>query len=166
MLIIMGTSLKVHGIKKLVRDFASVVHTSPASRKEKPDENKSTRSSSQPSSIEKAPSANLLTARNPRLVIFVNRTPPPADLAGIVDYWVEGDTDSWCTSCEADWRKARPQDWEVQPTLFDSFQEASRKDVAVLGEESNTFKVVKGKTAVTSNKKGKGKGTDDSMRPD
>lgn len=148
-LVIMGTSLKVHGIKRLVKDFANAVHYVESKAK---DEESSTPSSSSP--IKAAPSTNLLAARNPKVVIFVNRTPPPADLAHIIDYWVEGDTDSWVQKCEADWRAARPQDWEIQTKLFAVGPNGKQMP---LGEELNTWKVVKGGEAATAraNKKGK-----------
>jgi NAD-dependent histone deacetylase SIR2 len=90
MLVVMGTSLKVHGLKALVRDFAKAVRAAtPAAAKAKP---------------------------APR-VVFVNRTPPPAEWAGVFDCWVQGETDAWCEQVEADWRRLRPQDWEIQQTL-------------------------------------------------
>ena len=139
MLIIMGTSLKVHGIKKLVKNFANAVHATAVSAPT-PDDAQSTLPSPSPSPSKKPTKSNptLWTVKNPKLVVFVNRTPPPADLASMIDVWVEGETDAWVTKCEADWRHARPQDWQVQATLF-GLQE---KDTA-LGEESNTWKVVK-----------------------
>jgi NAD-dependent histone deacetylase SIR2 len=82
-LVVMGTSLKVHGLKALVRDFARGARA----------------------------------AARPGKVIFVNRTPPPAEWAGVFDYWVCGETDEWCSRVEADWRRLRPQDWEIQQTL-------------------------------------------------
>jgi hypothetical protein len=82
-LVVMGTSLKVHGLKALVRDFARGARA----------------------------------AARPGKVIFVNCTPPPAEWAGVFDYWVCGETDEWCSRVEADWRRLRPQDWEIQQTL-------------------------------------------------
>lgn len=84
----MGTSLKVHGLKALVRDFARAVRAStPAS------------------------------AKNQRRIVFVNKTAPPAEWSGVFDYWVKGDTDTWVERVEQDWRQRRPADWEVQQTL-------------------------------------------------
>lgn len=118
LLIIMGTSLKVHGIKRLVKDFANAVHATPMNAKDKdaiPNTSQTTlpASPSQPS----RPSIIIHKGKSPRLVVFVNHTPPPADLAPIIDVWVEGDTDTWCAKVEADWRRTRPQDWEVQSLL-------------------------------------------------
>ncbi|KAF8579007.1 DHS-like NAD/FAD-binding domain-containing protein [Ramaria rubella] len=87
MLIIMGTSLKVHGLKKLVKDFARVVH-----------EHKS----------------------GGGKVVFVNKTPPASEWANVIDFHVAGETDAWATKVIEDWKKARPQDWEVQKTLTEA----------------------------------------------
>jgi NAD-dependent histone deacetylase SIR2 len=85
MLIIMGTSLKVHGLRKLVKEFARVVHD------------------------QKSGSGK---------VIFVNKTAPASEWDGIIDYHVAGETDSWTVKVVEDWKKSRPQDWEVQKTLL------------------------------------------------
>ena len=98
MLIIMGTSLKVHGFKKLVRDFARVVRQSAPS----------TASTSSP-------------PKNPKTwagkVIFVNKTAPGSEWDGIIDYHIAGETDRWVERVIEDWKKMRPADWEVQKTL-------------------------------------------------
>jgi NAD-dependent histone deacetylase SIR2 len=91
LLIIMGTSLKVHGLKKLVKEFAKAVHASGAKGR--------------PSMIPKGK------------VIFVNKTTPSSEWDGIIDYHVEGETDVWVERVLEDWKKARPADWEVQTTL-------------------------------------------------
>ncbi|KAI0308185.1 DHS-like NAD/FAD-binding domain-containing protein [Multifurca ochricompacta] len=96
MLIIMGTSLKVHGLRRLVKEFAKVVHASA------PPDPMST----------KAQAKNWVGK-----VIFVNKTPPGSDWNGIIDYHIEGETDVWAYKVEEDWRKMRPSDWEVQQTL-------------------------------------------------
>ena len=88
LLIIMGTSLKVHGLKKLVKEFAKVTHA------------------------RKGP-------RTPGIVIFVNKTPPGGEWDGVIDYHVEGDTDSWTEKVIADWKKHKPADWEHQTTLVE-----------------------------------------------
>ena len=95
LLVIMGTSLQVHGIKQLVKALAGAVHALPPR--------------SRPS-----PSTSFLGK-----VVFVNRTPPAAEWDGIIDYWVKSETDDWVQKCEADWRSSRPQDWEIQTTLPD-----------------------------------------------
>ncbi|KAI0275045.1 DHS-like NAD/FAD-binding domain-containing protein [Gloeopeniophorella convolvens] len=96
MLIIMGTSLKVHGLRKLVKDFAKVVHAS---------------APSDPTSA-KGKSRSWMGK-----VIFVNKTPPGSEWNGIIDYHIAGETDLWAHRVEEEWRRARPDDWQVQQTL-------------------------------------------------
>ena len=88
LVIIMGTSLKVHGLKKLVKEFAKVTHA------------------------RKGP-------KTPGIVIFVNKTAPGSEWDGVIDYHVEGDTDSWTEKVIADWKKHKPADWEHQTTLVE-----------------------------------------------
>ncbi|KAK3836181.1 MAG: DHS-like NAD/FAD-binding domain-containing protein [Linnemannia gamsii] len=65
-LLVMGTSLKVHGLRLLVRKAAKIVH-----------ENKK------------------------GCVILVNKTPVVGkEWAGVFDYFVEGETDGWCSIVE------------------------------------------------------------------
>ena len=110
MLIIMGTSLKVHGFKKLVKEFSKSVH-------------------------ESAPSGLSTGSSSPKLhagkVVFVNKTAPGSEWDGIIDYHVAGETDRWCENVMDDWRKMKPQDWEIQKTLDD--------DVKVVKEITNTL---------------------------
>ncbi|KAG5353649.1 hypothetical protein C0989_003786 [Termitomyces sp. Mn162] len=123
LLIIMGTSLKVHGLRKMVKEFAKTVHAygSSGSSTAKPWQGK---------------------------VIFVNKTPPATEWNDIIDYHVEGDTDSWVEKVIEDWKKMRPADWEAQQTL-----------VSVDGNVSMSggFKTVK--DVSTPKRKGKGKAT-------
>ncbi|KDQ50066.1 hypothetical protein JAAARDRAFT_142547 [Jaapia argillacea MUCL 33604] len=103
LLIIMGTSLKVHGFKKLVKEFAKAVHSHPSS-------------SSSPSA----------TSRKKRKVIFVNKTAPSgSEWEGIIDYHVMGGSDEWVTRVLDDWKKMRPADWEIQTTLFGSGEQGA-----------------------------------------
>ncbi|KAF9006382.1 DHS-like NAD/FAD-binding domain-containing protein [Hymenopellis radicata] len=88
MLLIMGTSLKVHGLKKLVKDLANAVHMQAAN-----------------------------TKRRTLCVVFVNRTPPGKEWEGIIDCHVSGDSDKWVSLVEQDWAKRRPADWQVQARL-------------------------------------------------
>ncbi|KAG1850622.1 DHS-like NAD/FAD-binding domain-containing protein [Suillus subalutaceus] len=97
MLIIMGTSLKVHGLKKLVKDFAKVVHT--------------TGTGTTPSGTPKVQKSWQ------GKVVFVNKTPPGSEWSDIIDYHVAGETDAWTNKVLEDWKKMRPSDWEVQQTL-------------------------------------------------
>ena len=103
LLIIMGTSLKVHGLKKLVKEFAKVTHA------------------------RKGP-------KTPGLVIFVNKTPPGSEWDGVIDYHIEGDTDSWTEKVIADWKKHKPTDWEHQTTLVEGLS-PFRISNGVLGGE-------------------------------
>lgn len=102
LLIIMGTSLKVHGLKKLVKEFAKAVHATAPSTEH-----------SLFNSPKFAVSKNSMKGK----VIFVNKTPPSSEWKGIIDYHVEGETDAWVGRVLEDWKKMRPQDWEVQTTL-------------------------------------------------
>jgi len=95
MLIIMGTSLKVHGLKKLVKDFARSIH-----------------------GLDSPSGAS--SSKKPYKVIFVNKTPPGSEWADIIDYHVEGETDTWSNKVIEDWKKMRPSDWEIQRTLVDN----------------------------------------------
>ena len=110
MLIIMGTSLKVHGLRKLVKDFAKAVHASAP-----PD----------PQSAKKSWMGK---------VIFVNKTPPGSEWNGVIDYHVEGETDAWTHKVEEDWRRLRPSDWEVQQTLDNDDNGAFRAMKDVVGK--------------------------------
>ncbi|PFH54870.1 hypothetical protein AMATHDRAFT_134618 [Amanita thiersii Skay4041] len=128
MLIIMGTSLKVHGLKKLVKDFARSVHAS------------------SPSDNPAMPSQRKRWAGK---VIFVNKTPPGSEWSNLIDYHVVGETDAWTTKVISDWKRMRPADWEVQQTLV-----ASDGDVTMAGP----FKVVKEVSTATTKGKCKGFG--------
>ncbi|KAL4067377.1 DHS-like NAD/FAD-binding domain-containing protein [Scleroderma yunnanense] len=107
MLIIMGTSLKVHGMKKLVKEFAKVVHTSAT-----------TSANGSPKKIKKWEGK----------VVFVNKTAPGSEWADVIDYHVVGETDTWVERVVEDWKKMRPSDWEVQQTLDDQENFKSAKE--------------------------------------
>jgi NAD-dependent protein deacetylase SIR2 len=107
MLIIMGTSLKVHGLKKLVKEFARVVHEHTSSN----------------------------GGGGGGKVVFVNKTPPASEWANVIDFHVAGETDTWTARVIEDWKKGRPQDWEVQKTLLDADKST--------GDQQEGFKVVK-----------------------
>lgn len=106
LLIVMGTSLKVHGLKKLVKEFAKAVHHG-------------------------SPTAGSPTA-SPK-VIFVNKTAPAGEWAGVIDMHIEGTTDDWVERVTKDWKKIRPADWEIQTTL---------KDAAAIKNVKSTIKRV------------------------
>ncbi|KZV74873.1 DHS-like NAD/FAD-binding domain-containing protein, partial [Peniophora sp. CONT] len=90
LLVIMGTSLKVHGLRRLVREFAKAVHAG-------------------------APEGKPSTYAYK--VVFVNKTPPGSEWSGVIDYHVGGETDAWAGRVLDDWKRVRPADWEVQQTL-------------------------------------------------
>lgn len=113
LLIIMGTSLKVHGIKKLVKDFAKAVHAHPAAASPK---NKT----------------------GGGKVIFVNKTAPGSEWAGIIDVHVEGETNAWVDKVIRDWKKSRPADWEIQQTL-DSTEDSFAVTKRVAGKAGSTW---------------------------
>ncbi|KAL7417447.1 DHS-like NAD/FAD-binding domain-containing protein [Mrakia frigida] len=92
LLLVLGTSLKVHGLKRLVKELARGVRSLP------------------------------VTAARPNggrgRVVFVNKTPPQgAEWKGVFDYWVKGECDEWVGRVEEEWRKVKKGDWEVQATL-------------------------------------------------
>ena len=122
MLIIMGTSLKVHGFKKLVKDFARTVHESAPPP-----------FASSGSPLKKH--AKSFAGK----VIFVNKTAPGSEWDGIIDYHVAGETDRWCEKVIEDWKKARPSDWEVQKTLVATGEEATTGTFHVAKEITNTL---------------------------
>ncbi|KAG8714988.1 hypothetical protein FRC09_017051 [Ceratobasidium sp. 395] len=97
LLIVMGTSLKVHGLRRLVKSFAKAVHSS----RPLPNNNNNNNNPS-----------------HSHCVLFVNRTaPPPGEWTGVIDYHVEGDADTWVAQVLGEWKKSRPADWEAQTTL-------------------------------------------------
>ncbi|KAG7096576.1 hypothetical protein E1B28_003996 [Marasmius oreades] len=125
MLIIMGTSLKVHGLKKLVKEFSKAVH---AHNTPSPDLTSTSKLRSKPWMGK---------------VVFVNKTAPGSEWSGIIDFHVEGEADVWVEKVIEDWKKMRPADWEVQQTLV-----ASGGDVALGGR----FKTAKALSKVGATK--------------
>lgn len=111
----MGTSLKVHGLKKLVKEFARAVH--------------STGSSSKVSSSKK-----------PFRVLFVNKTAPGAEWSDIIDCHISGETDRWSTQVIDDWKKMRPADWEVQQTLDGESSASGRFKTVKVAKASKSLK--------------------------
>ncbi|KAG1754831.1 DHS-like NAD/FAD-binding domain-containing protein [Suillus paluster] len=125
MLIIMGTSLKVHGLKKLVKDFAKVVHA--------------TGTGTTPNGTPKK--QKIWQGK----VVFVNKTPPGSEWSDVIDYHVAGETDEWVEKVLEDWKKMRPSDWEIQQTL-DKTDECSGFKVV-----KNAATKMKGKAAPKRN---------------
>lgn len=133
LVLVMGTSLRVHGLKGLVKEFARVVHgdanTDADADAEKDlkeaegdeDEEKKTKSKSTGTRLtksEKLAGGEQSKPKPPR-VVFINKTPPAplTEWASVIDCWVEGETDAWVRGVEGAWRAGRPQDWEVQGAL-------------------------------------------------
>lgn len=110
LLIIMGTSMKVHGLKKLVKDFAKTVR-------------------------ESGTTTTTLTSRPKPKVIFVNKTAPGSEWSDVIDYHVVGETDVWVSRVLDDWKTSRPQDWEIQQTLGGDTTMASPFKVVKSGTE-------------------------------
>ncbi|KAH0837990.1 DHS-like NAD/FAD-binding domain-containing protein [Lanmaoa asiatica] len=119
MLIIMGTSLKVHGLKKLVKDFAKAVHASKTSTTGTPRSTKSWQGK----------------------VIFVNKTPPGSEWEDVIDYHVSGETDCWAEKVLEDWKKMRPSDWEVQQTLdVDGVFKAVKESASAITQKQSAYR--------------------------
>ncbi|EKM84153.1 hypothetical protein AGABI1DRAFT_110720 [Agaricus bisporus var. burnettii JB137-S8] len=120
LLIIMGTSMKVHGLKKLVKDFAKTVR-------------------------ESGTTTSTLTSRPKPKVIFVNKTAPGSEWSDVIDYHVVGETDVWVSRVLDDWKTSRPQDWEIQQTLGGDTTMASPFKVVKPGTEIAKNKKATGK---------------------
>lgn len=121
MLIIMGTSLKVHGLKKLVKDFAKAVHAS------------------KPSTTGTPRSAKSWQGK----VVFVNKTPPGSEWEDVIDYHVSGETDCWVEKVLEDWKKMRPSDWEVQQTLdVDGVFKVVKESASVVTQKKCTISIL------------------------
>ncbi|KXN88747.1 NAD-dependent histone deacetylase HST3 [Leucoagaricus sp. SymC.cos] len=121
LLIIMGTSLKVHGLKKLVKDFARTIH-------------------------ETASKSSTLDSKPRPKVIFVNKTAPSSEWADVIDYHVAGETDAWVAKVTEDWKKIKPADWETQQTLDGASSIASPFKALKLGTEITSTKKANKKT--------------------
>lgn len=91
LLLVLGTSLKVHGLKRVVKEFARAVHELSVT-KARPDGGKGR-------------------------VVFVNKTPPGKEWEGVFDAWVEGDCDEFVDGVEAEWKRVKKGDWEEQGKL-------------------------------------------------
>lgn len=92
LLLVLGTSLKVHGLKRLVKELAKAVHSLPVTSN-RPEGGKGR-------------------------VVFINKTPPlGAEWKGVFDYWIQGECDDWVGRVEEEWRKYKKADWEVQASL-------------------------------------------------
>ncbi|KAG0296820.1 hypothetical protein BGZ96_008424 [Linnemannia gamsii] len=101
-LLVMGTSLKVHGLRLLVRKAAKIVH-----------ENKK------------------------GCVILVNKTPVVGkEWAGVFDYFVEGETDGWCSIVENAIRQVKVQTKLPFKPLTPAQADAQTQMAKVMTEET------------------------------
>ena len=114
-LIIMGTSLKVVGIKRLVKDFIKGIREDQAAARIKAQA--ASKCLSKPATPSAAARAKKPLDKLP--VIFVNKTRPDKEWEGLIDVWIEAECDAFAEGCEKIWRGVRPGDWEVQETLDD-----------------------------------------------
>jgi NAD-dependent histone deacetylase SIR2 len=88
MVIVMGTSLKVHGVKNFLRSLVKTIRAN--------------------HSTDTAPSHR---------IAFINKTAPPAEFKDAFDVWVQGDCDTWASVTEVEWKRQRPWEWETQEKL-------------------------------------------------
>lgn len=87
LLLILGTSLKVHGFKKLVKAFAEAVHGGVG-----------------------RPSVRASVAHK---VIYVNQTAPTSEWNDIIDYHVQCATDAWVEGVVEQWKLEDPAIWDI-----------------------------------------------------
>ncbi|TIB72262.1 DHS-like NAD/FAD-binding domain-containing protein [Wallemia mellicola] len=93
LLIVMGTSLKVHGLKQLVKGFARTIHQNNLDINEK-------------------------SRKMPGNVVFVNATPAAGkEWSSDLDYFVHGTSDDFVNRLVNQWKATRPQDWQVQTKI-------------------------------------------------
>lgn len=107
-LIVMGTSLKIPGLKALIKAFACVMEQQ-AELDSARIKAKATKGAS--------PKRKANNEKTKFQVIFVNKDPPSAEWHDIIDVHVQGETDLWVNGVEEEWRKSVPGDWLVQTVL-------------------------------------------------
>ncbi|KNE71104.1 hypothetical protein AMAG_15777 [Allomyces macrogynus ATCC 38327] len=130
-LVVMGTSLKVHGIKRLVRDFAAVIH-----------DDGSEDLDVERLSLGPAPPARQ-TRKNKKhgLVILVNRTPLPAKEWGdVFDVVLTGDADDVVHQWVLEWQRL---DDEAAERRHKRELAAARRAERERGQTKLQFPVVK-----------------------
>lgn len=141
MMIIFGTSLKVHGLKRLVKEFAASIH----------------------SRVRKTSSEGILRegdvggvrgkrVQQPPRVVYVNNQPAANSVwKDVIDAWVDMDCDEFV----AEIRKRRPAVWERQETLEAGFRRVlERKEISDSGK---VRKIVKAATALAGSARVKAK---------
>ncbi|KAF9906375.1 hypothetical protein EC991_000705 [Linnemannia zychae] len=122
-LLVMGTSLKVHGLRLLVRKAAKIVH-----------ENKK------------------------GCVILVNKTPVVGkEWAGVFDYFVEGETDGWCSIVENAIRQVKVQTKlpfkPLTPAQADAYTQMAKAKSEEIVTGENEMAVVKKSVLKKANEK-------------
>lgn len=124
-LLVMGTSLKVHGLRLLVRKAAKIVH-----------------------------------GNKKGCVILVNKTPVVGkEWAGVFDYFVEGETDGWCSIVENAIRQVKVQTKlpfkPLSPAQADTQTQMAKAkaDEVVAGEEETEKEKKRSVVKKTSEKK-------------
>ena len=108
----MGTSLKVHGLKSLVKSFARNIHAN----------NESIQSGSR---------------KQPGSVVFVNATPAAGkEWSGDLDYFVHGTTDEFVQRLTDQWKTIKPSDWQIQTKITDAHK-VTKNNVNVANKKSS-----------------------------
>ena len=112
MMIIFGTSLKVHGLKRLVKEFAASIHARALARK-------SSTSTSTSTSGEGDEEGEKPTKQEVPRVVFVNNQPAANSVwKDTIDAWVDMDCDEFV----AEIKRRRPAVWERQERLEAGFR--------------------------------------------
>lgn len=138
MMIIFGTSLKVHGLKRLVKEFAASIHARNAARK----------SSTSAEDGGKEITGDGKPAKQETLrVVFVNNQPAANSVwKDTIDAWVDMDCDEFV----AEIKHRRPAVWERQERLEAGFRRIV-EGKAGSGKGGAGAKVVKGTSASSHN---------------
>lgn len=113
LLLIMGTSLKVHGIKQMVKMFVKAIVDSHKDLLEK----EKTKGVKQNGAARTVKGVTEMKVKDSFKVIFVNKTKPDKEWDNVVDIWIEGDCETFTQGIEAIWQKVRPEEWLMQETL-------------------------------------------------
>ncbi|EOR04798.1 NAD-dependent histone deacetylase HST3 [Wallemia ichthyophaga EXF-994] len=105
LLIVMGTSLKVHGLKQLVKGFSRTIHQN---------------------NLEAIGNSRKTTGS----VVFVNATPAAGkEWSQDFDYFVHGTSDEFVNKLTEQWKSTRPQDWQIQTTITHAHRSTKKNTV-------------------------------------
>lgn len=115
-LIILGTSLKVVGIKRMVKDFIKTIREEQAVVRGKA-EAQLLGVGGKGKTLTPTQAARVKKPMDRLPVIFVNKTRPDKEWEPLVDVWIEAECDAFAEGVESVWRAVRPGDWQVQETL-------------------------------------------------